>query len=32
MAKLRIFRVPEFMTLAFLLAILGFLSHFVLEV
>ena len=30
-AKLRIFRVPEFMTLAFLLAILGFLSHFVLE-
>lgn len=31
MAKLRIFRVPEFMTLAFLLAILGFLSHFVLE-
>ncbi len=32
MAKLRIFRVPEFMTLAFLLAILGFLSHFILEV
>ena len=32
MAKLRIFRVPEFMTLAFLLAILGFLSHFVLEI
>lgn len=31
MAKLRLFRVPEFMTLAFLLAILGFMSHFILE-
>jgi len=31
-AKLRIFRVPEFTALAYLLSTLGFLLHFVLEV
>lgn len=31
-AKLRIFRVPEFMAMAYLLAVMGFLIHFVLEV
>ncbi len=32
MAKMRIFRVPEYLGLAFLLAILGMLSHYILEV
>ncbi|MBI4383449.1 MAG: NADH-quinone oxidoreductase subunit H [Nitrospinae bacterium] len=32
MAKMRIFRVPEYLGLAFLLAILGMLTHFILEV
>lgn len=32
MAKMRIFRVPEFLGLAFLLAILGMLTHYILEV
>ncbi len=32
LAKLRIFRVPEFTALAYLLATMGFLIHFVLEV
>jgi formate hydrogenlyase subunit 4 len=31
-AKMRIFRVPEFMGTAFLLAVLGLLTHFLLEV
>jgi formate hydrogenlyase subunit 4 len=31
-AKLRIFRVPEFLGMAFLLAVLGMLTHFLLEV
>jgi formate hydrogenlyase subunit 4 len=31
-SKLRIFRVPEFMAMAYLLAVMGFLIHFVLEV
>ena len=30
-AKMRIFRVPEFMGTAFLLAVLGLLTHFLLE-
>ena len=32
MAKMRIFRVPEYLGLAFLLAILGMLTHYILEV
>lgn len=32
MAKMRIFRVPDFLGLAFLLAILGMLTHYILEV
>jgi formate hydrogenlyase subunit 4 len=31
-AKMRIFRVPEFLGMAFLLAVLGMLTHFLLEV
>jgi formate hydrogenlyase subunit 4 len=31
-AKMRIFRVPEFLGMAFLLAVLGMLIHFLLEV
>jgi len=31
-AKLRLFRVPEFLGTAFLLAVLGMLIHFLLEV
>jgi formate hydrogenlyase subunit 4 len=31
MAKMRIFRVPEFLGTAFLIATLGMLSHFILE-
>ena len=30
-AKMRVFRVPEFMGTAFLLAVLGLLTHFLLE-
>ncbi len=32
MAKMRIFRVPEYLGIAFLLAILGMLTHYILEV
>ncbi len=32
LAKMRLFRVPEFLSLAFLLAVLGMLSHVILEV
>ncbi len=32
MAKMRIFRVPEYLGLAFLLAIIGMLTHYILEV
>jgi len=32
LAKLRLFRVPEYLTLAFLLSLLGLLSHVILEV
>jgi formate hydrogenlyase subunit 4 len=31
-AKMRIFRVPEYLGMAFLLAVLGMLTHFLLEV
>jgi formate hydrogenlyase subunit 4 len=31
-AKMRIFRVPEFLGVAFMLAVLGMLIHFLLEV
>ena len=30
-AKLRIFRAPEFLGMAFMLAVLGILTHFLLE-
>jgi len=32
LAKMRVFRVPEYLNLAFLLALLGALSHIILEV
>jgi formate hydrogenlyase subunit 4 len=32
LAKMRLFRAPEFLSLAFILSLLGMLSHVVLEV